>query len=114
MPCEKPAIPEAVLAKWQRVVDILASIVEVPAGLIMKVMPPKHRVFVTSATPGNPYDTDTAFQLNTGLYCDTVMAERELLVVADALADPAWNRNPDLKHGMTFYMGLPLTWRSFA
>ena len=107
---EKPAIPDEVLAKWQRVVDILARIVEVPAGLIMKLAPPEHKVFISSATPENPYDTDTTFTLNTGLYCDTVMAERDLLVVANALEDPKWRRNPDLKHGMVFYMGFPLTW----
>ena len=106
----KPAIPDAVLAKWQRVVDILARIVEVPAGLIMKVAPPKHHVFVTSAGKGNPYTTDTVFTLNTGLYCDTVMAERSLLIVPNALEDPNWSCNPDLEHGMVFYMGFPLVW----
>ena len=107
---DKPAIPDAVVAKWQRVVDILARIVGVPAGLIMKAAPPEHHVFVTSATDGNPYDTETSFVLNTGLYCDTVMAERRLLIVRDALEDPLWNENPDLEHGMVFYMGFPLTW----
>lgn len=106
----KPVIPEDMLAKWQRVVDILARIVEVPAGLIMQAAPPKHHVFVTSATADNPYTTDTAFQLDSGLYCDTVMAERSLLIVPNALDDPQWNRNPDLEHGMVFYMGFPLTW----
>jgi len=106
----KPPIPDDMLAKWQRVVDMLARIVEVPAGLIMKVAPPKHHVFVTSATAGNPYNTDTSFTLDTGLYCDTVMAERSLLIVPNALDDPQWNRNPDLEHGMVFYMGFPLTW----
>lgn len=106
----KPPIPDEVLAKWQRVVDILARIVEVPAGLIMKVAPPKHHVFVTSATEGNPYTTDIAFTLDTGLYCDTVMAERSLLIVPNALKDPQWSHNPDLEHGMVFYMGFPLTW----
>ena len=107
---DKPAIPDEVIAKWQRVVDILARIVEVPAGLIMKAVPPKHHVFVTSASEGNPYTTETDFVLNTGLYCDTVMAERSLLIVPNALEDPAWNCNPDLEHGMVFYMGFPLTW----
>ena len=98
------------LAKWQRVVDILARIVEVRAGLIMKVMPPKHKVFVSSATEGNPYTTDIDFTLDTGLYCDKVMADRSLLIVPNALESPEWNQNPDLEHGMTFYMGLPLVW----
>lgn len=110
MPHEKPVIPDDMLAKWQRVVDLLACIVEVPAGLIMKAVPPKHHVLISSATEGNPYTTDTAFELNSGLYCDSVMDNRSMLIVPDALKDPAWNQNPDLKHGMVFYMGFPLLW----
>ena len=106
----KPEIPQDLITKWQRVVDILARIVDVPSGLIMKVAPPKHDVFITSANEANPYTTETSFQLNTGLYCDTVMAERRLLIVPNALEDPDWSRNPDLKHGMIFYMGFPLEW----
>lgn len=106
----KPEIPKEVIAKWQRIVDILARIVDVPAGLIMERRPPHHDVFVTSAGPENPYSLETKFELNTGLYCDTVMADRRLLVVRNAAQDPAWRSNPDMKHGMVFYMGFPLVW----
>ena len=98
------------LLKWQRIVDILARLLEVPAGLIMKRDPPEHRVFVTSGSPGNPYEVDASFTLDTGLYCDAVMRDRRLLLVRDAIQDPEWDRNPDLKHGMTFYLGLPIAW----
>ena len=107
---EKPRIPEDMLAKWQRVVDILARLLDVPAGLIMKRSPPEHRVFISSANPDNPYRIGDAFTLDTGLYCDTVMRDRRLLLVRDAMQDPSWDRNPDLKHGMVFYLGLPLAW----
>ena len=98
------------LDKWQRVVDILARLLHVPAGLIMKRVPPEHRVFITSRGPDNPYVAGDTFTLDSGLYCDTVMRDRRLLLVRDALKDPEWDRNPDLKHGMTFYLGLPLAW----
>ena len=107
---EKPPIPEDMLVKWQRVVDILARLLDVPAGLIMKRAPPQHRVFIASRNQDNPYVVDDTFTLDTGLYCDTVMRERRLLLVRDATRDPAWDRNPDLKHGMAFYLGLPLAW----
>lgn len=107
---EKPAIPDEMLVKWQRIVDMLARLLEVPAGLIMKRMPPDHRVFVASAGPENPYDIDTSFTLDSGLYCDAVMQDRRKLLVRDALANPQWNHNPDLKHGMSFYLGYPLAW----
>ena len=106
----KPRIPEDMLVKWQRVVDILARLLDVPAGLIMKRVPPEHRVFIASRSQDNPYVVDDMFTLDTGLYCDTVMRDRRLLLVRDAAKDPAWDRNPDLKHGMVFYLGLPLAW----
>lgn len=98
------------LLKWQRIVDILARLLHVPAGLIMKRVPPEHRVFITSRTPGNPYEAEDAFTLETGLYCDAVMRDRRLLLVRNAKQDPLWDRNPDLKHGMVFYLGLPIVW----
>ncbi len=106
----KPAIPESMLAGWQRVVDVLADAMEVPAGLIMRLAPPQHQVFVTSAGSANPYRLGMGFTLNSGLYCDRVMADRDLLIVPEAMQDPEWNANPDIEHGMTFYMGFPLTW----
>lgn len=107
---EEPRLPENMLVKWQRVVDILARLLDVPAGLIMKRDPPEHRVFITSRSRGNPYLVDYAFTLDTGLYCDSVMRDRRLLLVHDAKSDPKWQKNPDLKHGMVFYLGLPLAW----
>ena len=38
------------------------------------------------------------------------MRDRRLLLVRDARKDPTWDANPDLKHGMAFYLGLPLAW----
>ena len=107
---QEPRIPDDMLVKWQRVVDILARLLDVPAGLIMKRIPPEHRVFIASRSPGNPYVVGDAFTLDTGLYCDTVMRDRRLLLVHDAAKDPEWDKNPDLKHGMVFYLGLPLAW----
>ena len=107
---DKPRIPDDMLAKWQRVVDILAHLLAVPAGLIMRTEPPKHYVFIASASPGNPYDPNTTFTLNTGLYCDKVIRDRRMLLVRDAMEEPEWDQNPDLEHAMVFYMGFPLTW----
>ena len=98
------------LPKWQRVVDILARLLDVPAGLIMKRDPPEHRVFISSGSSGNPYAVGDEFTLDTGLYCDTVMRDRRMLLVRNATKDPLWDKNPDLKHGMAFYLGLPLAW----
>lgn len=107
---ERPVIPTATLAKWQRVVDIMARLMDVPAGLVMRTDPPDHAVFVTSATAGNPYAAGDSFVLNRNLYCHSVLERRGELLVHNAWSDPDWCSNQDLEHGMSFYLGLPLVW----
>jgi len=108
-PC-KPDITEEMLSRWQTIVDLMARIVGVPAALIMKVDPPQIEVLVASATEGNPYNQGERADLNTGLYCETVMAQRSPLLVPDALKDPDWDHNPDIELGMISYLGFPLQW----
>ncbi len=107
---ERPVIPDETLSKWQRIVDIMARIMEVPAGLVMRTERPSHAVLVTSASPGNPYLPGRSFVLKRNLYCNAVIETRSELVVRDARSDPDWCDNQDLEHGMSFYLGLPITW----
>jgi two-component system sensor histidine kinase/response regulator len=103
-------IPHLVVQKWQEIVNVLAQIVSVPAALVMKVEPPAINVFVRSESPGNPYHPGETACLDTGLYCETVMGTRDVLLVPDALADEKWCTNPDVKLGMISYLGLPIAW----
>jgi two-component sensor histidine kinase len=106
----KPNIPNSLIAKWQKVVDNLAHILEVPAALIMKVDGTHIEVFVTSRSDGNPYDHGEQESLGRGLYCERVMKDKAPLLVPQALKDPEWRENPDIKLGMVYYQGLPLLW----
>ncbi|MGA7113127.1 MAG: GAF domain-containing protein, partial [Pseudolabrys sp.] len=103
-------VPAQITEKWQEIIDLLAEVLHVPSALIMKVEPPDIRVFVRSESKGNPYERDERASLNTGLYCETVMKTRQLLLVPDALADQTWNANPDIELGMISYMGVPVAW----
>ena len=103
-------VPAQIVEKWQEIIDLLAAVLHVPSALIMKVEPPNIRVFVRSELEGNPYERDERACLNTGLYCETVMKTRQLLLVPDALTDQEWNANPDIKLGMISYMGVPVAW----
>jgi signal transduction histidine kinase len=105
-------VPSPIVQKWQEIIDLLAEVLHVPSALIMKVEPPNIKVFARSESEGNPYEKDELASLNTGLYCETVMKTRRLLLVPDALADQEWNANPDIKLGMISYMGLPVAWPS--
>ena len=102
-------VPEETMAQWQGVVDIIADLVGVPAGLIMRVVGEHIEVLMASHSKGNPYRPgDREHLANSGLYCETVIRTREPLLVPDALTDPAWRDNPDVKLNMISYLGFPI------
>ena len=102
-------VPDEIVAKWQSAVNILAEALHVPAALIMKAEPPYIEIFRASESRGNPYTAGHKEHL-AGLYCETVIATRDKLLVANALQDPAWDQNPDIALGMVSYLGFPLLW----
>ncbi|MCX8043006.1 MAG: ATP-binding protein [Desulfobacterota bacterium] len=103
-------IPDTVIAKWQDILDLIARLLKVPAALIMRLDPPDIEVLVASRSEGNPFKAGDRSRLETGLYCETVMRTNHKLLVANALKDPLWERNPDIAHGMISYLGFPLHW----
>ncbi|NPE27761.1 HAMP domain-containing histidine kinase [Methanococcoides sp. SA1] len=78
-------INDSTIAKWQRIVDLMAEVLHVPAGLIMRVRPQHLEVFVSSETKGNPYR----------------MGES---------VDSGWPHDLDVEMGMKYYSGLPIKW----
>ncbi len=106
----KPEISPEALAKWQRVVDLISELADVPASLIMSTVDQHHSVYVASGSSANPYSVGQSFQLNEKLYCFGVFQNDGELCVEDAKSEPRWQDNQDLEHGMTFYVGLPLKW----
>lgn len=106
------AISPNILANWQESINLIADIIQVPAALIMRVHSGEIEVFVKSSNDDNVYEAGERAPLNTGLYCETVMDTQRELLVANALEDPDWDRNPDIELGMISYCGLPLTWPS--
>ena len=97
------------LKKLQSVVDIMASLLKVPAGLIMRLNGEYIEVFVSSNTSENPYKVGNKERFaNSGLYCETVINSNAMLMVPNALKDPDWRNNPDVKLNMISYLGLPI------
>lgn len=102
-------IPAANLKAWQEIVDIMAELIGIPAGLIMRLNEPDIEVFVSSQTEGNPYHPgDKEKFWGSGLYCETVIKEQNKLLVPNALSDENWKDNPDIKLNMISYMGFPI------
>ena len=107
---QEHVVSDDFLGKWQKTTNVMAEVFDVPAGLIMRVLPQQIEVLVSSHTPGNPYEADEKANLNTGLYCETVMATRAMLHVPHALEDEHWKDNPDVALNMISYLGVPLVW----
>jgi len=102
-------LTQDLVGAWQAMVDTMAMIVGVPAGLIMRLSGEEIEVFVSSRTENNPYKPgDKEHFFDSGLYCETVVRSGDPLLVPDALADPDWEGNPDVKLGMISYLGLPI------
>ncbi|WP_271271916.1 LuxR C-terminal-related transcriptional regulator [Aliamphritea hakodatensis] len=106
----KPEIPAPMLARWQRLVDLMGRITDTPAALITRIKPRDIEMLVSSDTAGNPYCAHEESPRNCGLYCDRVIDTREPLLVTDAQLDKEWRDNPDMVLGLSFYLGYPLSW----
>lgn len=97
------------IEKWQQIVDVMAEIMGIPAGLIMRLDDPYIEVFVSSKSEGNPYHPgDKEKVWGSGLYCETVIKNNDKLLVPNALKDENWKNNPDIKLNMVSYLGLPV------
>jgi GAF domain-containing protein len=102
-------VPSELLEKWQKIADIMAEMLGVPAGLIMRCQGNEIEVLVASTSPGNPYHPGEKEPLSgSGLYCETVIKTRRMLLVHDALQYEKWRNNPDIKLGMISYLGYPI------
>ncbi len=104
----KHEVPDDYLTTWQGVVDLMSEVFDVPAGLVMRVWEEQIEVLLSSHSEGNPYKVGEKADLNTGLYCETVMASRDQLLVPNALLDTNWQDNPDVALNMISYLGVPL------
>jgi len=105
----KIPVPDAIIKKWQNIVDIMAKLIGVPAGLIMRIVDSDIEVFVSSQTSDNPYhpkEKETLY--GSGLYCEAVISSRKDLLIPNAPADEKWKNNPDIKLNMISYLGFPI------
>lgn len=108
-PTIRLTVPHSVLEKWQKFVDLMAKLLGVQAGLIMRIVGPDIEVLVSSRSHGNPYKPgDKKRWVGSGLYGETVIKTRAKLLVPNALSDKNWRDNPDTKLNMISYLGFPI------
>jgi signal transduction histidine kinase len=107
----EPPIPDRILEKWQNIVNLLAETLDVPAGLITRIVGEEVHVFVSSSTEGNPYHRgDSQHFWGSGLYCETVVTKNHELLVPNALFDEAWRDNPQVRLNLISYLGYLIRW----
>jgi len=105
-------VQESLHGTWEKLLDALAVTLNVPAALIMRVHERQIEVFSKSGNPENVYGKGERADLNSGLYCETVMKTQSELLVPDSMQDEEWAHNPDVELGMISYLGLPIAWPS--
>jgi PAS domain S-box-containing protein len=107
------AISPDVLQKWQRIVDLLADIMNVPSAVVTAIEPSSgtsYRTVVSSHSRGNPFPVGQIFPLDIGTFCETVIKRREPLLVANALEEEPFKLAPEIQVGMVSYLGFPVCW----
>ena len=79
-------VPKSTMKTWPEIVDSMAEIINISAGLIMRLNIPHIEVFLSSETKGNPYRPgDKEKVWDSGLYCETVIKNKDKLLVPNAL-----------------------------
>ena len=108
---EVTPVPEIQLETWQKIVDLAADLIDVPAAIVTRAHGDEIEVCLASNSADNPFFrgmTDKA----KGYYCEEVVNTRNQLLVPNALKDPEWDHNPDIELNLIAYLGLPLYWPS--
>lgn len=85
----------------------------VPSAVVTKLEPPHcthYRTLVSSNSKGNPFPIDELFSMDIGTFCETVIKNREPLLVINALEDDQWKSAPEIGVGMVSYLGFPVSW----
>lgn len=103
-------VPPEMLASWQKAIDLMAELLEVPAGFVTRACDGRIYTLLDSDNNKTPLKSGGSAPLGSGYYCEGVMDSRAALLVTDALEDPQWRNSPDANLGLVSYFGVPLCW----
>lgn len=110
MTSKKPLIPQEIMTRWHRLVNIMGQVTDTSTALITQLHPETIEMLVSSDSKNNPYNAHEETPRRCGLYCDWVVEQQKPLLVSDAAEDKNWFNNPDMAHNLSFYLGYPLSW----
>ncbi len=102
----KHLIPDMLVAKWQRTIDLMAKLFEVPTGFITRTYPESFEVLVLNQNDGGLYKVGQTFDLKLQSFCGEVIRTKELLYVNNSQTSEKWK---SVFENQTYsYLGLPL------
>jgi len=93
---------------WQRIVNIIAEILDIKVVLINKVNESEIKIMKTNESEDNPLDENQVFEL-AGHYCEKVINKNDKLEVNNSRKSNEWIDNPELEYGLISYLGFPIT-----
>ncbi len=101
---------------WQRIANILAELLDTKVALINKIKPKNKeqlieedliKVLYKNENEANPFSLDYDYKLS-GLYCEKVYNQGEMIEVNNALKEGGWDNNPALNYQLISYLGYPI------
>ncbi|MBD3196490.1 MAG: hypothetical protein GF317_15630 [Candidatus Lokiarchaeota archaeon] len=103
-------VSDSILNKWQRLIDALANLMEVPSAFVMKHEYPYLKAVVSSKSPNNPIPLNYEEEIF-GKYCEETINGKKMHVVPNALKDKRYRNKPGLEENkLITYLGFPLEW----
>lgn len=107
---EKFTLPKELVESWQEILNLVVHLADARAALIMHLEKDYLKTFLGSENDENPYKIGEVNYLpHSGLYCEKVIDDRKMLLVADARKSVEWENNPDMKLNMISYLGFPIS-----
>jgi len=99
------------LNKWQKTVNLLASMYHAPASFLVQYTPKGFQVTISSEQVSNPYPAGIVIEPDVNIFCRKIVESKMPLYVSNALVDPRWDTNPEVHNdGFRSYFGVPILW----
>ena len=103
-------VPLEMQASWQKSVDLMAELLEVPVGFVTRVSGGRIHNLLDSDNNKTSLKSGASAPLGSGYYCEGVVDSKAAMMVTNALEDPQWSDCPDAAIGLISYFGVPLCW----
>ena len=106
----KPEVTQIILDKWQKLINMLAAMMSVKAGLINQLKEKSIEIYLKSDNEDNPYTIGLSDSVGQGAYCEMAVGKKQAFEVHNAKKNPLWKDSPYALINMISYYGLPILW----